>query len=247
MLAKSSSDYNSRQVDKLMQNCTTDSKDPEYSKLKSTIQKKSKESNKIFLLSGEKTLFSPPSNIRNDDYWASSEEKEKYFKLKIVLNFDKLSDVKISTLGITEVETIANHNTSFTKILFHELIHVLDFLLDDANYRLSNTTNDSYIYWKKVDILWPSLEEINDCMKMPEVWDCRITELRTLIGTEFNEATTEIYYIGRFSELTFSIAAKEKEIRLPYVNCIAVFSGKTSKAIIDSGNKHVKVLSSVKF
>lgn len=194
--------------------------------------------NKIFLRKGNKTLFGCPKAIpQSKDYWAGNLQDYKiHFQLMIDLKDCDNPDISILREG--ETETTIHHPTLFPRILFHEFVHILDFLYDSRSYR-SNNLN---FQWKPtLNALWPSLSERHDGLKLAESWDGRITEVKAVIGEEFDPDLDKTH-IGRFSELSFAMAAEEKDIRLPYAMCEMALHKDTSSILFESGKKQVSIL-----
>lgn len=194
--------------------------------------------NKLFLRKANKTLFSPGSPIpTNNDYWANDLNKyTKYFQL--IIDIKDCKDTTISILNLGDNETVMDKSTTFTSILFHELVHVLDFLEDSRSYRINNAPIN---FEHSLNVLWPSFAEKNDGMKLQRAWDGRITEVKAVIGGEFHEEMQEIN-INMFSELSFSMSKNDQVIRFPYMNSQTVIHRETSSALFDNGINYCKLL-----
>ena len=193
--------------------------------------------NKIFLRKGEKTLFGCPKPIpHNSDYWANKlDDYKAYFQLAIDLK--DCNGALVSLLWKQDTETILEQVTSFSRILLHELVHILDFLFDSKSYRQNNIR----FQWNPfLNALWPSLSGKHDGLKLAESWDGRMTEVKAVIGEEFDPDLEDAMHIGRFSELSFAIAAGEKSIRLPYAMCEMVIHRETATILFENGSKHAQ-------
>ena len=186
---------------------------------------------KVFFVKQNKTLFNAPTQIRKTgaEDWKDVSKYKKYFQINVEIeNFD---DRLISVLHLFGNETVKNYPTEFKKILFHEFVHVLDFLSNPQLYRANNIAfdwNPTFNTW------WPSLSEKYDGLKLPQAWDGRITELQAVIGREFSPWNAP-NHIANFSELSFSIAEQEHCIRLPYAMCELAIHQSTSKLFFDNG------------
>jgi hypothetical protein len=193
--------------------------------------------NKIFLRKGEKTLFGCPKPIpHNSDYWADKLDSYKVcFQLGIDLK--DCNGALVSLLWTQDTETVLEQVTSFSRILLHELVHILDFLFDSKSYRQNNIR----FQWNPfLNALWPSLSGKHDGLKLAESWDGRMTEVKAVIGEEFDPDLEDTMHIGRFSELSFAIAAGEKSIRLPYAMCEMVIHRETATILFENGSKHAQ-------
>lgn len=190
---------------------------------------------KVFFTKKDKTLFNAPTQIRKTgaENWTNVYNYKKYFQINVEV--ENLDDLLISVLHLFETETVKNHPTDFKKILFHELVHVLDFLNDPLLYRTNNIAfdwNPTFNTW------WPSLSEKYDGLKLPQSWDGRITELQAVIGREF-DGLNNPNHIANFSELSFSIGEQERYIRMPYANCELAIHQSTSQLFLNNGINQV--------
>ena len=190
---------------------------------------------KVFFIKQNKTLFNAPTQIRKTgaENWKDVGKYKKYFQINVEI--ENSNDRLISVLNLFETETVKNYLTDFKKILFHELVHVLDFLANPASYRANNIAfdwNPTFNTW------WPSLSERYDGLKLPQSWDGRITELQAVIGREF-DGLNDPNHIANFSELSFSIAEQERYIRMPYARCELAIHQSTSQLFLNNGINQV--------
>ena len=186
--------------------------------------------NRILLTAGEQTNFTAPKIIRkNYQYSWKSIDNHKNFKLKIELK-DCLES-QISKLFLQRQDSTPYMETPFWMILAHELIHALDFLDNAERYRQDNQSKVEG-FAQDINLLWPSLCDENDGLKLAHVWNYKLTELRTVIGIE--KPTYNV--IPSFSEMVFGI--EEGEIRFPYTNQKTTISETTKETLLQAGKEH---------